>query len=213
MDKNQNEELSPAERKELNKCLRIEELANDFDRSHHYMTDKQSYSQQDVDYAFSLGKKERKTEGENDQLLENEMYQAPDSTASTTYKLLIMQKIFGGMRERCKQKFGTMIYGENINSWLFNDITRSIDRKKDQMKMIVRAVKRSMDEPKKADITNAVIDLIDSWIHRTFGDMMDDDNYVTIKAGLGNTNFPVLIKIINMTKDVMKENDQAPIKA
>ncbi|MBQ6519232.1 MAG: hypothetical protein IJI14_10955 [Anaerolineaceae bacterium] len=92
VDKNQNEELSPSERKELNKCLRIEELANDFDRSHHYMTDKQIYSQQYVDYAFSLGKKERKTEGENDQLPENEMYQAPDSIASTTYKLLIMQK-------------------------------------------------------------------------------------------------------------------------
>ena len=130
VDKNQNEELSPAEEKELNKCLRIEQLAKDFDQSHHYMTDKESYNQQDVDYAFSLGKKERTTEGENDQLLESEIYQAPDSTASTTYKLLIMQKIFGGMRERCRQKFGTMIYGKKINSWLYNDIVKSIDKKR-----------------------------------------------------------------------------------
>ena len=177
------------------------------------MTDKESYNQQDVDYAFSLGKKERMAEGENDHLLENEIYEAPDSTASTTYKLLIMQKIFGGMRERCRQKFGTMIYGEKINSWLYNDIVNSIDKKKDQMKMIVRAVKRSMDEPKKEDVTNAVIDLIDNWIHRNFGDMMDDDNFETIKAGMGNVNFPVLIKIMNLTKDVMKENNKAPVHA
>jgi len=81
------------------------------------------------------------------------------------------------------------------------------------MKMIVRAVKRSMDEPKKEDVTNAVIDLIDSWIHRNFGDMMDDDNFETIKAGMGNVNYPVIIKIMNMTKDVMKENDHAPVQA
>ena len=79
--------------------------------------------------------------------------------------------------------------------------------------MIVRAVKRSMDEPKKEDVTNAVIDLINSWIHRNFGDMMDDDNYATIKAGMGNVNFPVLIKIMNLTKDVMKENNKAPVHA
>ena len=79
--------------------------------------------------------------------------------------------------------------------------------------MIVRAVKRSMDEPKKEDVTNAVIDLIDGWIHRNFGDMMDDDNCATIKAGMGNVNFPVLIKIMNLTKDVMKENDKAPVLA
>ena len=75
--------------------------------------------------------------------------------------------------------------------------------------MIVRAVKRSMDEPKKEDVTNAVIDLIDIWIHRNFGDVMDDDNYETIKAGMGNVNFPVLIKIMNLTKDIMK--GQSPV--
>lgn len=41
-----------------------------------------------------------------------------------------MQKIFGGMRDRCRQKFGTMIYGENIDFWLFNNIAKSIDKKR-----------------------------------------------------------------------------------
>ena len=51
--------LTKEEMKELNTLNRLNDLAKDFERSHRYMLEKGKFSQQDVDYVFSLEKKER----------------------------------------------------------------------------------------------------------------------------------------------------------
>ena len=58
--RNNSRSLTSQERNDLNKAERIEKLANQFDRAHDYMLEKTSYSQQDIDYAFSLGKRSKK---------------------------------------------------------------------------------------------------------------------------------------------------------
>ena len=50
--------MTLAEAKELKTLERLEDPALDFDRSHNYMLDKNSYKQQDIDYAFQLHNKE-----------------------------------------------------------------------------------------------------------------------------------------------------------
>ncbi len=54
-----NHHQTDAEAKEFEKLTRIKELAKDFAKSHRYMLEKDEYSQQDLDYAFVLEKKEK----------------------------------------------------------------------------------------------------------------------------------------------------------
>lgn len=80
--------LSNAETKEFGKLSRIRTLAGDFDRSHRYMLEKDSYSQQDIDYAFDLQKKE-KDGAKSPDMNENHLF------ASNIYQSLFFEKVFG----------------------------------------------------------------------------------------------------------------------
>ena len=91
--------MTPEQKKELEKLTRMMVLAGDFERSHRYMLEKRSYTQQDIDYAFGLEKKENS----NSFRLNSPMY-TEYKTASSTYKALFLDKIFGGMKGRCKDQ-------------------------------------------------------------------------------------------------------------
>ena len=89
----QNEVLSKAEKEEYEKLEKVEKLARDFDNSHNYMLEKDSYKQQDIDYAFQLREKER-SGGVISGMFSN------SNSSSGIYLSLILEKIFGGMTKR-----------------------------------------------------------------------------------------------------------------
>lgn len=73
--------------------VRLSYLANQYNQAHNYMIDKKSYSQQNVDYTFSLGERQKSYD------IEGYMFTNNVSSADI-YKSLILQKIFGGIGKR-----------------------------------------------------------------------------------------------------------------
>ena len=136
------------------------------------MPEKGSYSQQDVDYAFSLGMKELngRTAGS---LIEHSM--------SNIYKSLILEKIFGGMKERCLNHI-TLENAQDdaaIQEWLENDLYECFTRKKDDVLAVLRALKRNSEEPDPdAEYLMFVFKnlLVDNWFEKVFVDKAAPEN-------------------------------------
>ncbi len=142
-----NEELTKEEKKDLKKYERIDNLAKQFDQSHRYMLQKSSYSQQDVDYAFALSKKETGTYGE----IAGGMIDG-NRNAGGIYQALIFEKIFGGMKQRYLSQFTTKEQADDLNAiqaWLDNDLVTCIHRKKDDFITVIRAMVRNLDPEQK----------------------------------------------------------------
>ena len=133
---NKTRSLTSREKDNLSKGERMEKLANQFDRAHDYMLEKTSYSQQDVDYAFSLGEKEGKGK------VGGEIVQ---NTASQVYKVLILEKIFGGMKQRFLNHFTDEKANDPaaIQSWMDDDVFACINRKKDDVLGVMKAMRRT----------------------------------------------------------------------
>ena len=133
---NKTRTLTSREKDELRKSERIEKLADQFDHAHVYMLEKTSYTQQDVDYVFSLGEKEVSGTAGGDIVA---------NSASRVYKTLILEKIFGGMTQRFLNHFSDpkAIDMAKIVSWLDNDIYTWINRKKDEVLSVMKAMRRN----------------------------------------------------------------------
>ena len=56
--------------------------------------------------------------------------------------MLILQKIFGGIKNRFKQSSE-----QNALDYLQEDIINCIDQKQNEMKKVIRGIKRSMKDP------------------------------------------------------------------
>lgn len=156
--------LSNAETKEFGKLSRIRNLAGDFDRSHRYMLEKDSYSQQDIDYAFDLKKKE-KDGAKSPDMTENRLY------ASDIYQSLFLEKVFGGLKERFLQ--ASQEEGQNsvseLRKWLDTDMANCVKQKRDEMTKIVRAVVKDIKYPNEENVLSELWFLIMSrWINRLF---------------------------------------------
>lgn len=166
---NGGEVLPKDEKAEYAKLNRIEKLALNFDRSHNYMLDKQVYKQQDIDYAFSLGVKEKKNNAKGAMVDDNR-------TSSGTYKSIFLEKIFGGMRDRLSKNAAEggideddAAISENIAEWLDNDMTRAVSAKMNGMRMILKGLKRSIDNPDEKKMYEQVVDLFQNdWFARCF---------------------------------------------
>ena len=199
------------EEKEFSKLDRIQDLADDFEKSHHYMLEKEEYSQQDVDYAFALGKKERKTEGPDDKLLESNIFSNGGHTASDTYKMLILQKIFGGMKNRFMTDNKNVKDKTKILEWLEQDSINCIEQSPYQMKMVIRGIRRSLKDPDEKDVRDEVFTLLRSWFRRIFSSWLKEKKIDVIMEHLEGTWGPLYQKIESMTEDVMGEADGAPL--
>ena len=212
-DEDPNRQLTKAEKKEYEKAKRIDKLADQFDQSQRYMLEKSSFSQQDVDYAFSLGKKE-KADGEAAGLLIDKW------TAGDTYQALIMEKIFGGM----KQRYLEHIPAEEarnldlIRNWLDDDVNRCINRKKNEFIAVLRAIARASDtndmEMLRYDLNRAIFD---SWFLKVFkhGDqnsaLSQGANYIGEAFGqiLADDQSPVKKTVDGIFKFVLAEDEHA----
>ena len=175
------------------------------------MLEKEEYSQQDVDYAFALGKKERKTEGPDDKLLESNIFSNGGHTASDTYKMLILQKIFGGMKNRFMTDNKNVKDKTKILEWLEQDSINCIEQSPYQMKMVIRGIRRSLKDPDEKDVRDEVFTLLRSWFRRIFSSWLKEKNIDVIMEHLEGTRGPLYQKIDSLTEDVMGEADGAPL--
>ena len=113
------------------------------------MLEKDSYTQQDVDYAFSLSKKEANGGEAGGALLDK------SATSSGIYQALIFEKIFGGMKQRYLDQIKTNEQGLDIptvQAWLEKDLLTCINRKRDEFVAVIRAISRSLDQKELASL-------------------------------------------------------------
>ncbi len=151
-----------AEESEYQKLLRIDNLARDYDKSHNYMLEKNSYSQQDVDYAYSLEKMEKKVEANGP---------LSNVPASGVYKSLIYEKIFGGVTQRVENDFTVeeIKNNGNLKTWLDNDMCTCIQRRPEEMKTVIRGLKKAKPELTQDELLKELLHEIKvSWIGNVF---------------------------------------------
>ena len=198
------------EEKEFKKLERVSDLADSFEKSHRYMMEKEEYSQQDVDSAFALGNKERKSEGPDDRIDDSAIFSKGGNSASDTYKMLIMQKIFSGMKNRLKADNKNVKDDDQVIQWLEQDTLNCINQSPYQMKMVVRGLMRSLKDPDEKEVQDKVFDLLKSWYIRILDKWLktrdiDDE----VMEPLKNPRSPLYKKIESMTKAVMSEADNS----
>ncbi len=215
-DKNKENQITDAEFKELLKLDRFNDLALDFEKSHKYMISKEKYSQQDVDYAFSLAKKERQGGVEstifeqdwNDPTMTN--MKNPSASAAGTYQMLIMKGVFGGMKDRFSNEFKEEADGKNITkemvSWISADAVDCIRNHQDEMKTILRAMKRTTDKPDEAKLQTGFIDLFTKWLFHTLRKDKEPNQYRPMIRNLTGYSSEVLKEADKVIKEVMDEN-------
>ena len=161
---NNKEHLSAEEKKDLAKLKRLEKLALEFDNAHNYMLDKEGYRQQDIDYAFSLGVKERQNHASGEMFNKNK-------TASDVYKAAILEKIFGGMRDRIMKgpdeggiSEEDSFSSKAVREWLDRDMSTRAEKNLNGFRMVLKAIKRSLKDPDRMKIYAAVNTMFqDSW--------------------------------------------------
>ena len=160
------EGLTYAELKELNKLERMDKLALDFDNAHNYMIEKEDYNQQDIDYAFRMHDKETnglQTRDEVPQAQEdvNEGMRDQYKSASGIYITLFMEKFFKDIKEQWMKGADEGGLNEDASknremsaAWLDDYLANRIKQKENDFQMIVRGLYRSMkagDPNKKID--------------------------------------------------------------
>jgi hypothetical protein len=199
-NKNKNT-LNENEKRELQKFTRLDALSDDFSKSHRYMLEKKDYNQQDIDYAFALENKEQKREEGDNSVIENAMFEDNGASASTTYQMLILQKIFGGMKNRF-QKSGE----QSALSYLQDDIIKCIDQKQNEMKKVIRGIKRSMKDPDDKKVREKVLEKILSWITRAMKDVLDEDDISLMNVAFSDVSEELPGRIQSMTQEIMDED-------
>ncbi len=164
------EQITYDEAIELRKLERLEELALEFDKSHNYMTEKDAYNQQDIDYAFRLHDKETNglqtreeiPHGEEDV---NEGVRDNYKSASGIYITIFMEKFFKDIKAQWMKeaKDGGISEEDAKNpavagTWLDDYLTTRIKQKEKGFQMIVKGIYRSIQatDPNK-NITEKMI--------------------------------------------------------
>ncbi len=191
-----NGRASAEEIKEYQRLTRMNELANDFSRSHRYMLEKEHFSRQDMDYAFALEKRERN--GLTDESL------AGGKTSGAVYQSLILEEVFNGMKERVSSFMTKNHIEENkddaaLAEWLDDDMAKCIKDKADVMSRIAGALRKSLspaDEPglSREDLLEELLDLIRKrWISRLFtGAAQENKNELLIDTSERNSREDLL---------------------
>lgn len=167
------------------------------------MITKEKYNQQDVDYAFSLGKKERQGGVDSDMFEQdwNDPTMAnmknPSASASGTYKMLIMKAVFGGMKDRFENEFKDSKDAKSMGEWLITDTVNCIKGHQEEMKSIIRGLKRTTEEPDQAKLRAGFSELLTIWLFQLF------------RGGRDPNQYRMFVKILTgIRSDVMKETDK-----
>jgi hypothetical protein len=121
-----------------------------------------------------------------------------------------MKKIFGGMKGRFDQKPDDQKRGKELLDFFQQDFVNCIDQKPDEMKMIIRGVMRSMDEPDEARIREKVVSMLQTWVEKILEGNLGNYEFNMIREDLNLPAKPVYRKISTMTEEVLQEDHQNP---
>ena len=174
------------EAREFKKLQKMETLALEFDKSHNYMIEKEAYSQQDVDYAFRLQKKEQNGVDMQDP----ETYKAVNQykTAGGIYITLFMDQIFKDMKETFMKKADEgggpdepASDKQAVQVWFDKYLTERANQKKEEFNQIVKGIYRSMKgdgpdrkEVQEKDVLKKLTDVIlSTCINKNFNGLSD----------------------------------------
>ncbi len=84
------EKLSRAEKREHDNLSRLDTLAHEFSKSHQYMLERKTYSDQDIDYIYRLAELEKKDDADY-----NGLFERHDSAAGI-YQKILFKDLFSG---------------------------------------------------------------------------------------------------------------------
>ena len=196
--------------RELAKLDRIEALAEDFDSSHRYLLEKGKFSQQDVNYAFALSKKETADKvsvsgPQSKPIKDFSMY-----SASNAYQMQIMKSVFGEMSSRMTQEFRNRETSkEEVIAWTLEDMSAKIDENRDVMEMILRGIKNAIEEPNEKKVRWDAVGLLNRWVARVFKNRVKPRTIDAISRSVTDLRSTVMAKISSMIADIMSEKHQA----
>ena len=211
-NKCQSHSATPEEKKELQTLSRVKDLALDFERSHRYMMNREKYSQQDVDYAFSLEKKERQGDFSSDMFEQNwndptmATMKNPNASASATYQMLIMKGVFGGMKDRFTKKFEKGCEPKDMPGWINDDILDCIRNHGEEMATIIRGMMHAADKPDKRRLQADFSSLLTRWIFELFHGEMDVNQYRTMVKTLMRRSGEIMKEVDKVITGVMGED-------
>ena len=186
------------------------------------MLTKEKYNQQDVDYAFSLEKKERQGGVESDMFEQNwndttmANMKNPSASASGTYQMLIMKGVFGGMKDRFSNQFkdykenkdikNYKLFGE-MADWISADAADCIKSHQKEMETIIRAMKHTTDKPDDAKLRVSFSDLLTKWLFQLFRADLDPNQYRIIVKNLMSYKTDVMKEADKVITTVMEEDE------
>ncbi len=199
--------------RELLKFDRIEELAEDFDKSHRYMLEKDKFSQQDVNYAFALSKKETSKnisfygkESDNDRNFNLPIKDFSMHSASNVYQMQIMKTVFGDMSSRITQKFQAKVTKEEVINWVLDDMSAKINENRNEMEMVLRGIKNSLKNPDEKDFRRDVNSLLTRWLYQMFKERVKKQTLNSITKAVTDRKSPVMGILNSMIADILSEN-------
>lgn len=212
--KYENKTINEPEMKEYQKLARINALAMDFQRSHRYMLTKEKYNQQDIDYAFALGRKEQVGAPQSDMLEKRKdtdptmaNMSNPNASASNTYKMLIMKGVFGGMKDRFKSQFPDKNENaDDMSVWLAGDTENCIKTHENEMTMILLGLKHFIKDASKKDLLDGFSVLLTKWMFQLFHAGLRRDTYSQIVEAVTDPGGIVMKETEKIATEVMKEN-------
>ena len=176
---NNGPELTEAEKKEFKELSLLNDLARDLDRSHNYLLEKQNYSQQDIDYIFSLSVKSKAGLNTN----RVRMFRRNKSSADV-YQSLLLERIFKGFRadfynkgeggfseeaEKNLRENATLEHMAPLINWLDNYLTNKASSQQDFLKMILRGIFRSEEGQNREKLLSSIQSMLyDNYIGKIF---------------------------------------------
>ena len=188
------------------------------------MLSREKYSQQDVDYAFSLAKKERqggvdssmfegKEEKSGNLMLDDEELndrwitnmKNPNASASGTYQMLIMKSVFGGMKDRCSKKFKGAYSLPDMLIWITNDAEKCIANHRKEMETIIRGLRNTTENPDEYNLKAGFNDLMAKWIFQLFHNEKDINQYKIIIQTVTDPLGAVMDEVEKIITSVLEE--------
>ena len=169
-----------AEKEEYNALRLIDDTADEYDKAHQYMLEREDYSQQDLDYIFSL----RKREFAVAKTARQKIIVEAGNTASGIYRSLVTEKILGGMKEHYLSNPAHYKDEKSVETWINNFVSRRLKMHQGLLTMIIRAMLRSDIKMNDATVRQTVNDMIgQGYVEKVFEETDFDD-----RLGLANLN-------------------------
>ncbi|MBR6089533.1 MAG: hypothetical protein IKP86_06345, partial [Anaerolineaceae bacterium] len=211
-------ELTKAEEGELKKFQRMEATIRDFKTAHNYMVEKDTFSQQDVDYAFRLQAKERQDDAQSEAFLEGK-------TSSSIYQSLFFEKVFGGMRERLKSRaeFKNVEktdkkFLNDVQNWLDEEMSRCCEGQKfSNLVTLMTGMERAMKTPTEEEMLRQFqLNMQYNWINRVFLAKAGDEEFIPAFGAARGGFFKIMAnkgskfrkRVDNIIKFILSEDIQ-----